>query len=76
MVANMGAAVGSSRVHCVQKLFQFPVSVAAIVIFGSLSASDNVNSVIFKSGMAENMRVEVGIAAPSLTVQKLFALPS
>jgi hypothetical protein len=50
--------------------------VAAIVIFGSLPSLDNADSVIFKSGVTENMRVEVGIAAPSLTVQKLFALPA
>ena len=37
--------------------------------------SDNVDSIIFKSGMAENMGIEVGIAAPSLAVQKLFPLP-
>ncbi len=41
----------------------------------SLDLSENVDSIIFKSGKAENMRVKVGIAAPSLTVQKLFPLP-
>ncbi len=37
--------------------------------------SDSVDSVIFESGIVENMGVEVEIAAPSLTVQKLFLLP-
>ncbi len=37
--------------------------------------SDNVSSVIFGSGMIENVRVAVGIASPSVSVQKLFPLP-
>ena len=37
--------------------------------------SDNVDSIIFKSGTAVNAGVVVGIAAPSPTVQKLFPLP-
>ncbi len=37
--------------------------------------SDNVGSVIFGSGMVENVGVVVGIASPSVSVQKLFQLP-
>ena len=37
------------------------------------SGSDD--SVIFESGMVENMGVDVGIMAPSLAIQKLFPLP-
>ncbi len=35
----------------------------------------SVGSGISESGMAENMGVEVEIAAPSVTVEKLFQLP-
>ncbi len=49
--------------------------VAAILNFASRPTSDNVDSVISESGMAENMGVEVGIAMPSLPVEKLFRLP-
>ena len=37
--------------------------------------SDNVGSVIFWSGMIENVGVAVGIASKSVSVQKLFPLP-
>ena len=37
--------------------------------------SGNVGSVIFGSGMVKNMGVAVGIASPSVSVQKLFPLP-
>jgi len=37
--------------------------------------SDNVGSVIFGSGMIENVGVAVGIALKSVSVQKLFPLP-
>jgi len=53
----------------------FPVSMATILNFDSRPTSDNVESVISESGMVENMRVEVGIGTPSLTVEKLFSLP-
>ncbi len=52
-----------------------PVSMAAILNFGSRPTSDNVDRVISESGMVENMGIEVGIATPSLTVEKLFPLP-
>ena len=38
--------------------------------------SGNVGSVIFGSGMVENMGVAVGIASKSVSVQKLFPLPA
>ena len=37
--------------------------------------SDNVGSVIFGSGMIENVGVAVGIALKSVSVQKLIPLP-
>ncbi len=37
--------------------------------------SADVGSVIFGSGMVENVGVAVGIASPSVSVQKLFPLP-
>ena len=37
--------------------------------------SDNVDSVIFGLGMVENVGVAVGIASPSISVQKIFLLP-
>ena len=49
--------------------------VAAILNFGSRPTSDEVDKVIFMSDMVENMGIEVGIAAPSITVEKLFPLP-
>jgi len=42
----------------------------------SMSAdSDNAGSVIFGSGMVENVVVAVGITSPAHSVQKLFLLP-
>ena len=43
--------------------------------FGSRPTSDYVDRVISESGIVDNMGVEVGIATPSLTVEKLFPLP-
>ena len=37
--------------------------------------SDNVGSVIIRSGVVENVGVAVGIASKSVSVQKLFPLP-
>ena len=37
--------------------------------------SDNVGDVILGSGMVENVRVAIGIASQSVSVQKLFPLP-
>ena len=39
------------------------------------SMSDNVGSVIFESGMVENVGVAVGIASPYISVQQLILLP-
>ena len=52
-----------------------PVSMTTILNFGSRPTSGNVDRVISESGMVENMGIEVGIATPSLTVEKLFPLP-
>ncbi len=43
--------------------------------FRCLPTSGRVGSVIFESGMVENVGVAVGSAAPSVSVQKLFLLP-
>ncbi len=43
--------------------------------FGSRTTSGNVGGDIVKSGMVDNVGVAVGIASPSLAVQKLFPLP-
>ena len=48
---------------------------AAILIFGSKTASDNVRSNTLRSGTVENIGIAGRIAAPSLAVQKLFPLP-
>jgi len=48
---------------------------AVILNFGSRTASGNVRGDRVKWGMVDNVRVAVGIAAPSLAVQKLFPLP-
>ena len=48
---------------------------AAILNFGSRTTSGNGGGDIVKSGMVDNVGVAVGIAAPSLAVQKLFPLP-
>ena len=48
--------------------------VAAILNLQS-TTSGSVDSSISESGMAENIGVEVEIAAPSVTGQKLFPLP-
>jgi hypothetical protein len=50
------------------------VSMAAILNFGSRPTSDNVDRVISEwPGLVENMPVEVGIAAPSRTVEKCIS---
>ena len=48
---------------------------AAILNFGSRTTSGNARSDTVKSGMINNVRIAVGIAAPSLAVQKFFPLP-
>ncbi len=74
MVDNVGIAVGiAAPSFAVQKLFPLPVSLAAILNFGSLSSSTNVDqrrptsgsvlSVKSKSGVVENMGAAFGIAS-------------
>ncbi len=79
MVVNVGVAVGIvAPALCGQELFPLPVSVAAILksVGGrSREMSGNVDSVIFKSGLVENVRVEVEIASLFQAVQKLSPLP-
>ena len=86
IVDNMGIAVGiAAPLFAVQKLFPLPVLLAAILNFGSLSSSTNVDqrrltsgsvlSVKSKSGVVENVGAAFGIASQSTTVQKLFPVP-
>ena len=42
--------------------------------FGSRTTSGNVRGDIVKSGIVDNIGIAVGIATPSLAVQKLFPL--
>ncbi len=79
MVTIVEIAVGIvSPVHCDQQLFPLPVSMAAIL--NSVSGrrqkvSGNVDSVISKSGLVENVGVEVAIASISQAVQKFLPFP-
>ncbi len=79
MVVNVGIAVGIvSPAHCGKKLFPLTVSVAAILksVGGRRrEMSGNVDSVIFKSGLVENVGVEVEIASLSQAVQKFSPRP-
>ena len=65
MVANVRLAIGIvSPAHCIQKLSPFPVPVAAILnsIGGRRQEmSGNVDGVISKSGLVENVGAEVEI---------------
>ena len=74
-----GVTVGIvSPAYCVQYIFPLPVSVAAILksVDGRRrEMSGNVDSVVFKSGLVENVGVEVEIASLSQAVQKLLPLP-
>ena len=72
MVANVTVTVEiGSQTDFVEQLFPIPVSVAVILAFGSLPTSSNVGNV----GHYRKCGVKVGIAAPSLTIQKLFLFP-
>jgi len=82
MVANVGVAVGIvSPSVSVQKLFPLPGSTSGFVAdicvsdVGRCQTMWVVGSVKFGSGVVENMGVAVGIASPSVFVQKLFPLP-
>ncbi len=79
MVDNMGVAAGIATPSlALQKLFPLPVSLAAILNFGSLASSTNVDQrhprsanvlgVKSKSAMVENVEAAVGIASQSPTV--------
>jgi len=52
-----------------------PVSTATILNFGSWPTLGQCRQSHIRVGHAENMMVEVGIAAPSLAVEKIFLLP-
>ena len=82
----MGIAVGiAAPLFAVQKLFPLPVLLAAILNFGSLSSSTNVDQrrptlgsvlrVKSKSGVVDNVEEAFGIASQSTAVEKLFSLP-
>ena len=79
MVANVGVAVEiGSQAQSVQFVFPFLVSVAVILIVGSWQTFGNVEQCRQYHTQVKQGRkhgVEVGIATPSLTVQKLFSLP-
>ncbi len=86
MVENMGveAKIAASSLT-VQKLFPLPVWLSAILNFGSLPSSTNVDqrrqtsgsvlSVKSKSGVVENAGAAFGIALQTTTLQKLFLVP-
>ena len=82
----MGIAVGiAAPLFAVQKLFPLPVLLAAILNFGSLSSSTNVDErrptsgcvlrVKSKSGVVDNVEEAFEIASQSTTVQKLLPVP-
>ncbi len=74
MVDNVGVAVGIAAPSlAVQKLFPLPVSLTAMLNFGSRTTSGTARSDTVKSGMVNNVRIAVGIAAPSLAVQEFFS---
>ena len=86
VVDNVGIAVGiAAPLFAVQKLFPLPVLLAAILNFGSLSSSTNVDQrrptsgsvlrVKSKSGVVDNVEEAFGIASQSTTVEKLFPVP-
>ncbi len=76
MVANVDVAVGIvSPADCVQQLFPLPVCVAAIlnsVDDRRHEMSGDISRVISKSGLVENVEVEVEIASLSQAVQKFL----
>ncbi len=78
LVDDVGIAVGIATPSlAIQKLFPLPVSLAAILKFGSLPSSINVDQrlpmsadvldVKSKSAMVENLEAAVGIASQSPT---------
>ncbi len=79
MVTHVAVAVGIvSPAHYVQQLFPLPASVAAnLNLVGGRRREmlGNVDSVISKSGLVENVGVEVEIVSISQSVQKPLPLP-
>ncbi len=79
MVVNVGVGVAIvSPAHCGKKLFPLPVSIAAILnsVDDRLhEMSGDIRSVISKSGLVENVGVEVEIASLSPAVHTLLPLP-
>ncbi len=70
MVTNVGVAVGiGSQAQSFQLLFPFPVSVAAVLIFGSQPTSGNVESARDVFVMVAKVGVAVGIVPPADCVQ-------
>ena len=54
------------------KIISTPGLMAAILNVSRRTTSGNLRGDVVKSGMVDNMGIAVGIAAPSLAVQKLF----
>ncbi len=86
MTDNAGIAVGiATPSFAVYTLFPLPVSLAAILNFGSLSSSTIVDqrrptsgsvlSVKSKSSVVENVGAAFGIASQLTIVTKLFPVP-
>jgi len=79
----MGVEVGiASPSLTAQKLFPLPLWLPAILNFGSLPSSTNVDqrrrtsgSVTTKWGVLDNVGTAFGIALHTTTVQKLFLFP-
>ncbi len=75
----MGVTVGiASPAVSVQKLFPLPVSTSGFVVdiyVTDVGRCRTMSSVIFVSGMVENVGVVVGVVSTSDSVQKLFPLP-
>ncbi len=76
LVENVAVAFGiASLSPSVPKLFLLPVTKPAILSPGCRPMSGNADSVIFESGVAENVGVAFEIASLSVTIQKLPLLP-
>ncbi len=72
VVTAVGIASPSLSVH---KLFPLPVFIAVILSFRRWTMSADVGSDTGMSGVVETVVTAVGIASPSLSVQKLFPVP-
>ena len=78
MMENITVEVGFAALYLiVEKLFPLPVSVATMLnstVHQYLKILGNVDSVILKSGLVENVWIVVQIASLSQAVQKLLPL--